>query len=161
MSSEKKPALHFRGQAYDFMQLLGLAKLPSTPIVNIKLNQLNDYDLEEKRFLRLEERPKDRQVTYENMNSSTVAAAGNLVIVFKFEGKFTLLIGEEFIGNGTGFKARLISTPTLKLAKIIDPALLVDAVIPAETRAPFKKNYSSDFENRPRFQERKPHDRRS
>lgn len=102
------PTLTYSGHSYDLNKVAALGK--QGPLITINKDQLTD--------------PKDNQfpevaVTYENYDTATKCE----VVITKQLGKYTVLVGkakvDELLSKGqTELKARLISHPSLKRARI-------------------------------------------
>lgn len=102
------PTLVYSGHSYDLNKIAALGK--QGPVITINKDQLNDP--EDSRF-------PEVVVEYKDYDTATKCE----VVITKQLGKFTVLVGkakvDELLSKGqTELKARLISHPSLKRARI-------------------------------------------
>lgn len=158
MTIEQNVTMKFRGQKYNFKQVLGLAALSTTPEITIAETDLFDqlYDHHATTNTFVEFTVSNGEIVIE-LDDTFFIDDGD-VILFKLENKFVVISGKNEVSNMSfnhlPITGKLLSSPALKKCKEVDPNIIQEQVVVAP------KNYGDDFRNRPRFTEQRT-DRRN
>jgi hypothetical protein len=164
MTVDQKVTMKFRGQKYNFKQVLSIARLSSTPQVTITVSELFPIDTLSLSLLNATtytvDSIKDVIPLFTSTEIKETIDVENMdIIFFKFDNKYIILSGrekaKEMLLKTNTITGKLLTSVALKQCKEVDPSQLQEPVVNSTPA-----RYGDDFKNRPRFQERNT-DRRS